>query len=373
MVFKTTKRAIILDSEAIELLHSIAFSRTESICHVERAQILIYYYQGLSIKDIICEMQKSPTAVYNCINKALQFGPIAALDDLPRSGRPAVITDEAKTWILDIACRKPKDMGLPYEFWTRRVLAKYLREHCKEHGYICLSKIANGTVTKILNSNNIKPHKIIYYLEKRDPDFDIKRKSVLSVYGQAAFILAQNDPELLKRKVYISFDEKTGIQAIQNTAPDLPPLPGKHTCFSRDHEYKRLGTVSLLAGMNVVTGTVDGIVEERHRSLEFIKYLKRLDSKYKSAEQITIILDNHSAHTSKETRAYLSSMPNRFQFIFTPKHGSWLNIIESFFGTMSKSLLRGIRVDSIEELKRRIIKYLQLKNKDPVPYNWKYF
>ncbi|ALX47821.1 transposase [Lentibacillus amyloliquefaciens] len=120
----------------------------------------------------------------------------------------------------------------------------------------------------------------------------------------------------------------------------MPPVPGKHPTLSRDSEYVRHRTLSLLAGIDLVTGEVIGKVEERHRSKEFVEFLKDLDEYYDPNLRIQIVLDNHSAHISRETRAYLETVPNRFEFVFTPKHGSWLNIIESFFAKMSKSFLR---------------------------------
>ena len=130
----------------------------------------------------------------------------------------------------------------------------------------------------------------------------------------------------------VSYDEKPGIQAIATTAPDLPPVPGVHAAFAREHEYKRHGTVSLLAGIDLVTGKVHALVKDRHRSREFIEFLKLLDAAYPAATAIKLILDNHSAHISKETKAWLAEQPaHRFEFTFTPKHGSWLNLIEGFF------------------------------------------
>src|SRR5271166_3221414 len=123
----------------------------------------------------------------------------------------------------------------------------------------------------------------------------------------------------------ISYDEKPGIQAIETTAPDLPPEPGVHATFAREHEYKRHGTVSLLAGIDLVTGKVHALVKDRHRSREFIEFLKLADAAYPAHTAIKLILDNHSAHISKETNAWLATRPaGRFEFTFTPKHGSWL-------------------------------------------------
>ena len=124
--------------------------------------------------------------------------------------------------------------------------------------------------------------------------------------------------------------------------------------------------------MNLITGQLHGQVQDRHRSQEFIEHLKCLDAFYPKDTKIKIILDNHSAHVSKETKQYLNTVPNRFEFIFTPTHGSWLNMIETFFSKMTRSFLRGIRVDSINELKKRIKLYLDELNQMPVIFRWKY-
>jgi len=169
----------------------------------------------------------------------------------------------------------------------------------------------------------------------------------------------------------LSYDEKPGIQAIQNIAPELPPVPGKHPSIGRD-EYKRHGVVSLLAAIDLISGHIHGDVQDRHRSAEFVEFLKKLDRFYTPGIKIRIILDNHSAHISKETKRYLSSVPNRFDFIFTPTHGSWLNIIETFFSKATRSFLRAIRVKSKSELKERILQYIDEVNRMPVVFKWKY-
>src|SRR5258708_22278032 len=127
----------------------------------------------------------------------------------------------------------------------------------------------------------------------------------------------------------VSVDEKPGVQAIANTAADLPPVPGKHPEIGRDYEYKRMGTASILAGLDLQDGHVTARVERRHRSREFIALLKDLDAHYPAEAVIRVILDNHSAHISKETRAYLAMRPNRFGYVHTPTHGSWLNRVET--------------------------------------------
>ena len=172
--------------------------------------------------------------------------------------------------------------------------------------------------------------------------------------------------------VTISYDEKPGIQALATTTPDRPPKPNEFANHERDYEYKRLGTVSLLAGLDLHTGRVTEIVCDRHASADFIALLGKLDAAYSPQIRIRLLLDNHSAHTSKETQAWLTLHPQRFEFVFTPKHGSWLNIVETMFSKMARSMLRGIRVASKQELVDRIHQYFAEINADPVIFRWKY-
>jgi transposase len=292
----------------------------------------------------------------------------AALEDLPRAGRPGTISGEEKAWIIDIACQKPVDLGYPQELWTMSKLQKHVRGSCEASGYPGLKTIAVSKIWAILNGAEIKPHKIRYYLEKRDPEFKEKMNEVLVVYKQLELQCKNNDNN---GRVAVSYDEKPGIQAVANTAADL--LPGReHGFIARDSEYVRLGTVSLPAGMDLHTGEIIPLVSETHKSSDFICFLKLLDEKYNKDLKIRIILDNHSAHTSKETMRYLAGLPGRFEFVFTPKHGSWLNLIESFFGKMTRVFFKGIRVKSKEELVDRIYRYINEVNTVPVVYLWKF-
>ena len=215
-----------------------------------------------------------------------------------------------------------------------------------------------------------------YYLERRDPQFKQKMAEVLCVYRQVKLI--KEAAAAAKQKpsdavAIVSYDEKPGIQALATTAPDLPPEPGKHATFARDHEYKRYGTVSLLAGIDLLTGQVHALVKDRHRSCEFVEFLKLIDAAYPTHTAIKLILDNHSAHISKETRAWLADQPaGRFEFVFTPKHGSWLNLIEGFFSNLARSVLRHIRVESKQELKDRLMAAMDEFNRHPVVHTWSY-
>ena len=352
-------------------LETIARSRTDAASRVERARILLAYRAEPSSTAVGAQCGVTHHTVQRCLRRAVQFGVIAALDDSPRPGKARDITPEARTWLVSLACQKANDLGYPHELWTTRLLARHVREHAVAAGHPSLARIVQGTVCKILVAHEVKPHKVRYYLERRDDTFEAKMAEVLCVYREVA-ILKENDATEAGVAI-ISYDEKPGIQAIGNTAPDLPPQPGVHEAFARDHEYKRHGTLSLLAGIDLLTGRVHARVEDRHRSREFVAFLQQLDAAYPTQTAIKLILDNHSAHISKETRAWVDAQPEgRFSFVFTPKHGSWLNLVEGFFSKMARSMLRHIRVASKAELKSSILAYLDDINRDPVVHSWTY-
>ena len=226
---------------------------------------------------------------------------------------------------MSLACVKPKDLGYPEELWTTPLLARHVREHCEQAGHPSLAQLARGTVSKILSGCQLRPHKIEYYLEKRDPEFDQKMAQVLVVYKLVELVGKHGEARAKSGKVsqapltvFVSYDEKPGIQAIGGVAPDLAPQPGKHAATGRDYEYKRLGTLTLMAGLDLLTGHIHRAVVERHRSREFVAFLRQLDGAYPSGVRVRLVLDNHSAHVSKETRAYLATTANRFEFVFTP-------------------------------------------------------
>jgi len=369
MPFQSTRSKLALNDDELRTLRAISKSRTEPSGRVERAKILLEYYGGANISEIARNHNTNRPKIDLQIDKALQMGAIPSLDDIQRAGRTATITDDAKTWLISMACAKPLDYGYNHEMWTTALLAECARKRCEESGHPSLKQLSRGTVSKILTANVIKPHKMQYYLVRKDPEYEEKMNQVLLVYREVMVASAEDDPDALV--AYISYDEKPGIQAIANTAPDLPPRKGNGS-VARDHEYKRLGTVSLLAGMDLVTGEVVPLVRDTHKSSDFIDFLKIVDKKYATAARIKMVLDNHTAHTSKETRAYLETVPGRFEFVFTPKHGSWLNLVESFFGKLARVCLKGIRVASKAELVERIYRYIDEVNAVPVVYHWKY-
>jgi transposase len=370
MPFVSTRAKLSLAREDEAWLRQLSQSRSESVARVQRAQILLRYAQGETVSAIAAGLDTNRPKVERCISKALQLGVRVALQDLPGRGRRARLSEEDKTWVVNLACQKPEDLGYAQQLWTTRLLAQHVRKHCRPAGHGNLAKLARGTVSKILAAHPVRPHKIGYYLERRDAEFEAKMIEVLHVYREVAVWLKTGLP----REVVgvLSYDEKPGTQAIGNTAPDLHPVPGRHAALGRDHEYQRYGTLSLLAGIDLLSGEVLGLVRERHRSQEFVEFLSLANQHYPPGSRIRVVLDNHSAHVSRETRAYLTSVPNRFEFVFTPKHGSWLNLVESFFGKLARTLLRGIRVTSKQELRARIELSLKEVNEEPTVFKWKY-
>lgn len=358
-----------------EYLTALSRNRTTQAQVVDRARILLQKEKAVPDKQIADGLGIAVNTVRLCIKKYLENGIDAALSDVQRKGRPTEITSDAIAWITSIACQRPADLGFAQELWTLKNLHGYIQENAVSAGYPRLKTITKARVQQILKASDIKPFKIKYYCERRDPDFEEKMHDVLLVYKQVEMQF-DDQGKLLPfdgQPVHtLSYDEKPGIQAIATMSPDLRPT-AENGSVMRDYEYKRLGTLSLLAAIDLLTGEAVPLVRDTHKSSDFIAMLKNLDEKYPKSDTIRLILDNHSAHTSREVRNFLAKTPDgRFKFVFTPKHGSWLNMIESFFSKMTKQMLRGIRVDSKEELAERIYKYFDEINAEPVVYHWKY-
>ena len=366
--------SIELSNEEREYLELQTRARTIQAQTVTRARILLLRADAISIDAIADKVGLNRCSVMLCLKKFKEGGIENALFDAPGRGRNAEITDEEKAWIINIACQKPIDFGYAAETWTYAKLTSHIHKTAEAAGYTRLSTIHKNTVNTILNKADIKPHKITYYCENRDPDFDSKMHNVLLVYKQLEMQFDESGKLIISDDApvhVLSYDEKPGIQAIATTSEDLMP-DEKHPTISRDYEYKRLGTLSLLAAIDLQTGEAIPLVRDKHSSTEYIEFLKLLDDKYPKGDKIRIVLDNLKVHTSEATRKYLATVPGRFEFVFTPKHGSWLNMVEGFFSKMTRQMLRGIRVKSKEELTNRIYRYFAEINEEPIVFHWKY-
>lgn len=369
----------LLDEHRAEL-EKLASSGMTPVVIAQRAKILLKKAEGASSNAIAEELNVNRHTVELWVKKYRNRIADQTLKDLLNvsegRGRKEQITGEAKTWLLSIACIKPKDLGYAAETWTTKSLTKHINKVAVEAGFPRLATITESGVYKILDKADVKPFRIQYYCQRRDPDFESKMHNVLLVYKQLSLQFDENG-ELLpfddgQITHVLSYDEKPGIQAISNTSDDLPPTE-QNGVIKRDYEYKRLGTLSLLAGIDLQTGEAIPLVSETHNSDDYITFLKKLDEKYPKGDTIRLVLDNLKVHTSEKVKQYISTLTEgRFEFVFTPKHASWLNLVEGFFSKMTKQMLKGIRVKSKEELKDRIYKYFDEINEEPVVFHWKW-
>jgi len=238
---KQSKTQLLIPVMDQKQLETIASSRTEPVSRVLRANILLLYSRGKKITEITRSLNTTRPLVYRAIDKALEFGPLQSLADLQRSGRTRTIDDSARKWVISIACQKPTSLGYAAETWTYQQLVLYIQKHAVENGFQSLHEISRSTVHDILTEDAIKPHKIRYYLERRDPKFEEKMTDILHVYKDVEMI--NQLPEEERESATISVDEKPGIQAIKNISAQLQPVPGEYSSIGRDYEYKRLGTV----------------------------------------------------------------------------------------------------------------------------------
>ncbi len=298
-----------LSDEQRAKLEALRRSRSEEKQRVLRAAILLDSASGNSDSAVAAANGVHRHTVALCARKFLQFGLEVALGELPRPGQARRITDEAMVWVRNLACQKPKDLGYScysYELWTYDLLQGYIRKQAVAAGHPSLSQLSRSKLHRILTQGELKPHKVRYYVERRDPEFETKMVEVLHVYKEVEIINAGLLEGALKEplSVTISYDEKPGIQALATTTPDRPPAPNQYPSQLRDYEYKRLGTVSLLAGLDLHTGRVTEIVRDSHASADFIALLEKLDANYPAQTRIRLLLDNHSAHLSKQTKAY---------------------------------------------------------------------
>jgi transposase len=370
---KSQKAKLVLSKEQREELRKTVQSRKAPIREVQRANILLRYSEGMPITEIEKMTHVSRPTIYKWMEKSLAMGIEEGLKDKYHRPKQPVITEEAKAWVISIACQKPKEFGYAAEVWTRKALAEHAKKYGPESGHDCLKKACKATIQRILSEHPIRPHKVAYYLERRDPDFDHKMEEVLCVYKEVNLQNETLGSGEVPSVITVSVDEKPGVQAIQNIAPDILPDPEKQSRIMRDYEYKRLGTLSILAALDLHSGHVIAQVHDRHRSSEFISLLKEIADHYPAGSTIRIILDNHSAHISKETMKYLAGSPGRFIYVHTPKHGSWLNLVETLFGKMARTFLKHIRVSSKKELKDRILLGIKEINDSPVVHRWKKF
>ena len=378
----TKPKSIELTEADRERLEGVLSRPTATAREYVRAKILLLKADGRTNAYVADKLDVTVPTVSLAVRKFEEGGVEAAIADAPGRGRRQEISESDRLWAVSLACTRPRDVGRPAEFWYPAAFARYVREVAAAQGHPRMSTVSESTLRKIMDEAKVRPFAVTYYCERRDPEFESKKHDLLVVYrqlqmcfdGDGNLVAEPTDSE--GRTVHtLSYDEKPGIQAVATTGADRPPVPGgdargRRSTAQRDHEYVRLGTLSLLAAIDLATGVAIPQVSDTHKSSDFVAFLRRLDAAYPEGDVIRLILDNHSAHVSRETQAYLNTVPGRFAFVFTPTHGSWLNLVEAFFGKLARQMLRGIRVRSKDELRERILAYFDEVNEVPVPYRW---
>src|SRR6266699_2085734 len=218
MARASTHPKLVLTDEEKKHLDQLRQSKSASFRDVQRAQVLWRYHSGETVSQIARALKMTRKSVLKWIDKALQIGVMVGMKDTPHKPREAVITDDAKAWVVNLACSKPKEFGYAAELWTRSALAQHVRQHAVQAGYPALAKAAKATVQRILDGQALRPHTVRYYLERRDPDFVSKMRNVLMVYQE---VTLQNEAvrqgALQPLVITVSVDEKPVVQAIRNT------------------------------------------------------------------------------------------------------------------------------------------------------------
>jgi len=245
MPFVSKRQPLILSAAERNVLEDLRRSRSAEKRQVLHAAILLESANGVSEYAVAVANSVDRHTVALCVRKFLQFGVDAALGELPRPGKSRRTPDDAIAWVLHCACQKPKDLGYAYELWTYALLQSHVRKHCVVAGHPSLGELSQSKLHRILTQVEVRPHKIRYYVERRDPEFERKMIEVLHVYKDVEIVNAGLLEGTLKEPstVTISYDEKPGIQALATTAPDRPPAPNQYSSHLRDGEYKRLVTV----------------------------------------------------------------------------------------------------------------------------------
>lgn len=330
-----------LTSDERSTLEGILRSPTAAQRDVLRARIVLMADSGLRNEEIQAALSISKPVVIKWRSRFVASR-MSGLADQAGRGRKRKYDAVIRHRIAATACSTPPESVGTH--WSVRTLANHLG-------------VGTAVVQAVLSAEAIQPHRSRYWKDSNDPEFEPKMLAIVGLY--------LNPPE---NAVVLSVDEKTSIQALDRTQPRLPVKPHKIERLS--HEYKRNGTASLLACLDVHSGQVRGECIRRNNSVTFIRFLRRLLREFPDKD-LFVILDNGSSHRSKKTRAW-AAKHKRLHLAFTPTHASWLNQIEIWFGILTRKIVRRGIFKSREELVERLMRFIQTYNQDAHPFEWTY-
>ena len=321
-------------------LEAIVSDRSAPQKHVWRANIILATAAGCGTTEIMRRSGKSKPVVWRWQERFMQEGVDGLLRDKTRLPGKKPLPAETMWRVVDLALGPPPGETT---HWTGRMLAR-------------VAGVSLRSVQRILEAHQLAPHRIRTFKLSKDPKFADKLKDIVGLYV---------DPPA--HAVVLSVDEKSQIQALDRTQPGLPMKKGRAGTMT--HDYKRNGTTTLFAALNVLDGTVIGSNMQRHRHQEFIRFLNAMEAEVPAGKLIHAIVDNYATHKHPKVRAWLARHP-RWTFHFTPTSASWLNAIEGFFAKLTRRRLKRGVFRSVVDLQAAINRFVEETNADPKPFVW---
>lgn len=332
--------SVIISSEDRERLLSIVADRNRLQKHVQRARIVLLSAERLPVQEVARQVGLSRPSVWRWQRHFAESGVDILLREPSRKPGKAPLPQETVNKIVALTCCEPPG---EVTHWTGRAMAERFG-------------ISLRAVQRIWKAHNLQPHRLRTFKKSNDPAFAEKVEDIVGLY--------MNPPA---HAVVFSIDEKTQIQALDRTQPGLPIKPGK--CGTMTHDYKRNGTTTLFAALNILDGTVIGRCMPKHTNEEFIKFLKAVERSVPAGKVIHAIADNYATHKHPNVRQWLAEHP-RWVFHFTPTSASWLNAVEGFFSTITRKRLKRGVFKSVSDLQQAIRRYIRRHNRSSKPFVW---
>ena len=331
---------VIVSTEDRERLSAVAGDRNRPLKQIQRARIVLLSAERLPVLEIARQTGVSRPSVWRWQRRFAENGVDVLLREPSRKPGKAPLSADTVTKVVELTCTEPSGEAT---HWTGRAMAK-------------AAGISLRAVQRIWEAHNLQPHRLRTFKKSRDPAFAAKVEDIVGLY--------MNPPA---HAVVVSIDEKTQIQALDRTQPGLPLKPGK--CGTMTHDYKRNGTITLFAALNVLDGSVVGRCMPKHTNKEFIKFLNAIERAVPAGKIIRAIADNYATHKHPNVREWLANHP-RWVFHFTPTSASWLNAVEGFFSIITRRRIRRGVFKSVADLQEAIRRYIREHNKSSKPFVW---
>jgi transposase len=331
---------VIVSDEDRARLAAVIGDRNRPQKHVARARIVLLSADRLPVLRIGTAVGVGRTTVWRWQQRFAATGVDGLLCDKTRPPGTVPLPAETVERVVTLTCAEPPGETT---HWTGRAMAAAVG-------------ISLTSVQRIWKAHALQPHRLRTFKRSKDPEFADKLRDIVGLYV--------NPPA---HAIVLSIDEKSQIQALDRTQPGLPLKPGK--CGTLTHDYKRHGTTTLFAALNILEGTVFGRCMQRHRHQEFLRFLNAIEREVPAGKLIHVVLDNVATHKTPEVMRWLTRHP-RWVFHFTPTSASWLNAVETFFSALTRRRLRRGVFRSIADLQAAINRYLKEHNNDPKPFVW---